>query len=405
MTWRIERVISLPTWGGHYYEDVDLLRKNPIATSDRYLTSAKTPGLVRVRELSEAVSVGIVFDNGCVGWGDCVSTGRDRFRAGTGIRTIEESVAPHLHGREITGFRQAMSVASGTGVVLPSAIRFGLSQAFLSAISQSRHQTIAGLLAEEWSLPTPERSVRVHAQCGSDRFDSAERMIARRVDSLPNWKIEDRRTQLGTDGAFLLESVEWLAARLRSQGGPNYRPSIHIDANGSFADAFGVSIDRIATYIGYLEQAAAPFRIRIQNVWIAPNRNEQISFLCGLCHALAERHLGAQIVVDEGAESLADIYAFLAAGAGHMIHIKMPTLGGIESSVEAILACHRYRVDSLLGGCANETETSAKITAQVALALQPTLMLAKPGLGVDEALTLTRNEMARTLAQLKHPNL
>jgi len=37
----------------------------------------------------------------------------------------------------------------------------------------------------------------------------------------------------------------------------------------------------------------------------------------------------------------------------------------------------------------------------VALATQPDIIMAKPGMGVDEAIALVQNEMARTLAWIR----
>jgi len=54
-----------------------------------------------------------------------------------------------------------------------------------------------------------------------------------------------------------------------------------------------------------------------------------------------------------------------------------------------------------LGGTANETDQSARICSHIGLACRPDFMLSKPGLGVDEALMIQRNEMHRTLALLK----
>jgi len=55
-----------------------------------------------------------------------------------------------------------------------------------------------------------------------------------------------------------------------------------------------------------------------------------------------------------------------------------------------------------LGGTANETDHSTRISCHMGLACQPDFMLSKPGLGADEALMIQTNEMARTLALLQH---
>jgi methylaspartate ammonia-lyase len=51
-----------------------------------------------------------------------------------------------------------------------------------------------------------------------------------------------------------------------------------------------------------------------------------------------------------------------------------------------------------LGGSGNETDQSARITAQIGLACRPDFLLSKPGFGGDEALMIQINEMLRTLA-------
>jgi methylaspartate ammonia-lyase len=57
-------------------------------------------------------------------------------------------------------------------------------------------------------------------------------------------------------------------------------------------------------------------------------------------------------------------------------------------------------VGVLLGGSATETDLSARVTTHVALAARPGLVMAKPGVGVDEAISTTQNEMIRTLAAI-----
>jgi methylaspartate ammonia-lyase len=84
-----------------------------------------------------------------------------------------------------------------------------------------------------------------------------------------------------------------------------------------------------------------------------------------------------------------------------MIHIKMPGLGSVHNSVEAVLACREGEIGALLGGSSTETDLSARATAHVALAAQPDVVTAKPGMGIDEGITILQNEMARTLVSIK----
>ena len=114
-----------------------------------------------------------------------------------------------------------------------------------------------------------------------------------------------------------------------------------------------------------------------------------------------EHNIPCKFVADEWCNTLEDIKEFSAAKAGHMIQIKAPDLGGINNTVEAVLYCHENGTIPYLGGTCNETERSAQITVQIALATRPRQILSKPGMGVDEGLSICTNEMNRTLALLK----
>ncbi|GAG69153.1 unnamed protein product, partial [marine sediment metagenome] len=93
---------------------------------------------------------------------------------------------------------------------------------------------------------------------------------------------------------------------------------------------------------------------------------------------------------------------FVHGEAADMIQIKAPDLGGINNTIEAILFCKKHGVGAYLGGSCNETDRSARICAHIALATGPCQILAKPGMGVDEAVMLINNEMNRTLTLIKN---
>ncbi len=104
------------------------------------------------------------------------------------------------------------------------------------------------------------------------------------------------------------------------------------------------------------------------------------------------------IGADEWCNTLEDIKAFADGGGGDYIHIKMPDLGSVADVITAVSYCHGMGTKACLGGSANETDVSARVAAHVALATRPDHMLARPGLGGDEAITIMHNEMARALA-------
>ena len=81
-----------------------------------------------------------------------------------------------------------------------------------------------------------------------------------------------------------------------------------------------------------------------------------------------------------------------------MIQVKLPDVGSLDSSIRALLACRQAGALAYCGGSCTETEQAARIAAGVAMGVDADLVLARPGMGVDEAVMVTRNEMRRTVA-------
>jgi methylaspartate ammonia-lyase len=455
---RITRMLAVPAVGGYYCEDLAALQAHPIPVADRYAAAPVTPGFRRVREAAQAVSVGLVLDTGQVAWGDCVAVayggkaGRDPvFRAQAGLATIERAVAPLLQGRELTAFRQLAAEVDGllesvevtrpspqpAGVTrrdvlsaparlwrtaqgaregeresppvervtveqrLHTAIRYGVSQALLGAVALARGVTMAEVIAEEWGLPLPDAPVPIHAQCGADRYAGADKAIVRRVASLPHALVDDIPEQLGADGAKLTHYVRWLKERIGQLGDGDYRPTIHLDVHGALGQIFEDNLGRVLGQLYALELAAQPYPLRVECPVMVDSRAAQIEAMKTLREYVRLRRMNVQLVVDEWANTLDDIRAFVDAQAADVIQIKMPDLGSVHNAVEAVLACRAGGIGPFLGGSCAETDVSARVAVHVALATQPDMIMARPGMGVDEAVMLVQNEMARALAWIR----
>jgi methylaspartate ammonia-lyase len=461
----IKRVLAVPAVGAYYYEDLDALQSAPIPLGERYTADSVTPGFRHVREVAEAVSVGLVLDDDRVAWGDCVAVaysgkaGRDPvFRAAEGLATIRRVVAPVLQGREVSTFRELAAevdglleavevirplpqpdAASGDGGVsrreflatparlwraaqgegqeetpapvpterasverrLHTGVRYGVSQALLGAVALARNATMAEVIAEEWDLPRPDAPVPIHAQSGGERYHNADKMIARRVASLPHGLVDDIPEQLGEDGVELTRYVRWLKGRIERLGGDDYRPTIHLDVHGALGQIYQNQLGRVLGKLYGLELVAQPYPLRVESPVVMESREAQIEALAKLRRYVQFRKMNVQIVVDEWANTLDDIRAFVDAQAADMIQIKMPDLGSVHNSVEAVLACKAGGVGAFLGGSCAETDVSARVAVHVALATRPDIIMARPGMGVDEGVTLVQNEMARTLAWIR----
>jgi methylaspartate ammonia-lyase len=148
-----------------------------------------------------------------------------------------------------------------------------------------------------------------------------------------------------------------------------------------------------------LEETAKPLTIRIEGPIDAGNKEETIDYLAKISRALEARNSKLEIVADEWCNTLEDIKDFADAKAGHMLQIKTPDLGGINNICEAILYCNEHHIGSYSGGTCNETNISAEITTNIAIACKADQMLAKPGMGVDEGFMIVKNEMNRVLAR------
>lgn len=454
---RIMKVLAVPAVGAGYYEDLAALQADYVALPQRFTAPAVTPGFGAVREVAEGVSAGLVLDTGQIAWGDCVAVsysgtaGREPvFRTKPGLATIRNVVAPSLEGRELAGFREltaevdtlgeavemtrqlsSSDPARGDGVSrrtlisvparmlqaargeqgptervivnrrLHTAIRYGVSQALLGAVATVRNLSMAEVIAEEWDLPLPDAAVPIHAQSGSERYYNAEKMIARRVASLPHALVDDIPGQIGKEGAEMTRYLRWLSQRIGTLGGGDYQPVIHLDLHGALGRLYKNNTGQMLGQLLAWELAAQPYRLRIESPVLRKNRRAQITAMKTLREYVSFRKMKVKLVADEWANTLDDIRAFVDAGAADMIQIKMPDLGSIHNTIQAVLACKAADVGTLLGGSYAETELSARASVQVALATQPDLIMAKPGVGTDEAISLVQNEMARTLAWIR----
>ena len=249
---RITKVLTVPAVGAYYFEDLAALQSRSIPQKERYAAAPVTPGFRRVREVAEAVSVGLVLEDEQVAWGDCVAVAYSGkagrypvFRAAEGLTAIQQVVVPALQGRSVTTFRElAAEVDELTETVeverplpppdadldsegaarrqflsapsrfwraaqgedeekptptervaverpLHTAVRYGVSQALLKAVAFTRGATMAEVVADEWDLPLPGEPVQIHAQSGGERYHNADKMIVRRVASLPHALVDD----------------------------------------------------------------------------------------------------------------------------------------------------------------------------------------------------------------------
>ena len=397
---------------GFYFDDQRAIKKGAKHDGFTYIGEPVTEGFTNVRQAGESISVMFILEDGQVAYGDCAAVqysgagGRDPlFLAEDFIPIIEKHIAPKLIGRDVTSFRELAEEVDHMeveGKRLHTAIRYGLTQGILDVVSKVKKVTMAEVIQEEYNTGIELDRVPIFTQSGDDRYNNADKMIIKGAEVLPHALINHVEEKLGNNGEKLLEYVGWLKNRiekLRASQDDNF--IMHIDVYGTIGMAFDNDTEKMANYLGELEKAAAPFTLRIEGPMDVENREGQVKAMRQLMDALKEKNISVELVADEWCNTLEDIKLFVDEGAAHMIQVKTPDLGGVNNTAEAILYCKEKGVGAYSGGTCNETDRSAQVCVNIAMACGADQCLAKPGMGVDEGYMIVNNEMNRVLALAK----
>ncbi len=407
---KISKVICAPGRTGFYFDDQAAIKAGAAHDGAMYEGEPMTPGFTGVRQAGEAISVMLVLEDGQIAWGDCAAVqysgagGRDPlFLAENFIPLIEGEVAKHLVGRELDSFRglaEEIDHMEADGKRLHTAIRYGVSQAILDAVAKAKKLNMCDVVAEEYGLDVSLEPLKIFTQSGDDRYTNADKMIMKAADVLPHGLFNHVEEKLGQKGEKLLEYIKWLRDRISTKAPhQGYKPVLHIDVYGTIGMVFGNSNYRaMADYLKTLEEAARPYHLRIEGPMDSGSREAQMKDLAGLTALLDREGIDVELVADEWCNTLEDVIYFADNKAGHMIQIKTPDLGSVHNTVEAVIYCKQKGVSAYQGGTCNETNRSAEVCVQCAMASQPEQILAKPGMGVDEGFMICNNEMRRVLA-------
>lgn len=410
---KISKVICAKGMTGFYFDDQKAIRQGAISDGNMYIGEPVTPGFTRIRQAGESISVLIVLENGQVGWGDCAAVqysgagGRDPlFLAEKFIPLIENEVAKHLVGQEADSFvRLAKDIDmmhDSKGQRLHTAIRYGVSQAILDTVAKAKNMNMCDVVAQEYGTIVSEKMLPIFTQSGDDRYNNADKMIMKGVPVLPHGLFNSVK-KAGSKGENILEYVKWLNKRIQEFAPyEGYKPIIHLDCYGTIGMIFGANnyVD-MADFLEELEKAASPMHLRIEGPMDSGSREEQMKDLNGLRKEVDRRGIKVELVADEWCNTLEDVIYFADHEAGHMIQVKTPDLGSIHNTIEAVLYCEKKGIGAYQGGTCNETDRSAQISVHCAMATNAEQVLAKPGMGVDEAYMIAYNEMQRIIALRK----
>ena len=396
---------------GFYFDDQRAIKQGAGHDGVFYTGAPVTEGFASVRQAGESISVMLVLEDGQIAYGDCAAVqysgagGRDPlFLAKDFIPLIEKHIKPELVGKEADDFRALTAMMEAIeidGKRLHTAIRYGVSQALLDAVAKATGRLMCEVVADEYGCTVSDKPIPIFTQSGDARYDNADKMIIKGAQVLPHALINNVKDKLGEKGEKLAEYVAWLRDRiLTHRADETYLPVLHIDCYGTIGAVFGNNnYAAMADYIEELGRIAKPFLLRIEGPMDCDSTREaQIEALAGLTKELDDRGCDVELVADEWCNTLEDIKLFADAKAGHMVQIKTPDLGGVNNTIEAVLYCKEKGIGAYQGGTCNETDRSAQVCVNCAMATQPVQILAKPGMGVDEGFMIVYNEMERILA-------
>ncbi|MER9482859.1 methylaspartate ammonia-lyase [Mesorhizobium sp. M0494] len=405
---QIKDVILAPGNGAFFYDDQEVIRSGATQDNFIYRGAPITPGFTSIRVPATSLSIGLVLIDGRVVWGDMMNVqysgagGRDPLFDTNQISDLTSRVvAPRLLDVDASHFRDSCTKVFELleHPRLPLAVEYGVSQALLRAAAHLERTTMAEIVCSEFNLPLPIRTVPIYCQSGDAREINVDKMILKAVDVLPHGLINSRQ-KFGVDGQTFLEFVRWVATRTRQIGPPGYQPVLHFDVYGWIGLEIGLEPHRIADFICKVAESVPGFTLNVESPADFGSTQAQIDNYARIVSILDDRGSSARIVVDERCNTFEDIRLFAEAKAAHLVQIKTPDVGSMADTARAVLICKANKVGAYVGGSCTETDLSAQASVHVSVATQADMMLAKPGMGVDEAFSIVGNEQSRLLAML-----
>ncbi len=407
----VKKVLCTEGLTGFYMDDKEAIKEGAKPDGFIYRGEPKTPGFKTVRQSGQAVSVMFVLENGDIAYGDCAvaqyaaSGGREVPNTAQAlIKIINKEVIPYFEGKNIKEFKKTAEEFDRKlfdGVRLPAPIRYGVTQAILETVAKEQHITMTEVIANEYGIELELEPVRINAQSGDERYTNVDKMILKEVGMMPHGLINNVEDKLGKDGKKFLDWVKWVKNRIQDIGDPNYKPVMRYDVYGCMGKAFNNDLDKVVEYLIEVEKACQPYEVFVEMPIDLKSNEEQLKGMKYLRKKLDEAGSKLKLIIDEYANTYEEIVQWVDAKGADMVQVKTIDLGGINNIVEAVLYCKKNGVLAYQGGTCNETDKSALVCVNLAVATQPFAMAGKPGMGVDEGVMIVNNEQQRLLAILK----
>lgn len=409
---KIKQIICRPGIGAWYVTDLEAIRRGalPDAVGFLYEGEPVSPGFAAIRTPARTVALQMVLEDGQVALGDCVTTiypgrpGRDNpLTPEDLISLLDSQVSAMFVGRSVERFRpndDFLAEIRIDGKPLSPSARYGLSQALLDAAAKARHVPMARILADEWGTEITSEYIPINLQTGPDSERGMDKIILRRGEIFHTKNPHNEKMF-----EVVPDFLRYLRSRLERLAPTDYHPRIHLDFYGLMGKIFGGDVGRIVGYILELEDLAGPYGLIIGDVVEMPTRDAQIEKMGLIRQAARAAGVRSKLLVEEHCLTLEDHRAFVDGGAADYQKIRPLDLGNISEMMNIARHVKKERAETGVGlyltGSGSEPEQAARVRTHVALASGVDFMIGSPGMGVDEAHTLIRNEMTRTFALIQ----
>ncbi|MDY9920853.1 MAG: methylaspartate ammonia-lyase [Synergistota bacterium] len=408
---KVKKIICSKALTGFYMDDKQAIKAGAKSDGFVYKGEPVTPGFNSIRQPGVAVSVMFVLEDGKIVYGDCAvaqyaaSGGREvPNTADALINVIEKHVVPYFEGMDIKEFKstaEKFDRAKFDGYQLPASIRYGVTQAILETVAYEQKLTMCEVVMNEYGLKADLTPVRINAQSGDERYTNVDKMILKKVGMMPHGLINNVEEKLGKDGQKFLDWVKWVKNRITEIGDADYKPVMRYDVYGCMGYAFNDDLDKVFEYLLRVAEACEPYEVFIEMPIDLKSNEKQLEGMKYLRKRLDDAGCRLKLIIDEYANTYEEIVEWVDAKGADMVQVKTIDLGGINNIIEAVLYCKKNGVLAYQGGTCNETDKSAIVCANLAVATKPFAMAGKPGMGVDEGVMIVSNEQERLLAILK----
>lgn len=410
---KIKKVLCTEVLTGFYMDDKEAIKRGAQEDGLVYKGEPVTPGFKHIRQPGVAVSVMFVLENGDIAYGDCAvaqyaaSDGREVPNTGAKlIEVINKYVVPYFEGMDLTNFKQTAETFDRYEFPeigrLPASIRYGVTQAILEGVSKIKHCTMCEVVLEEYNLPIDLTPVRLNAQSGDERYINVDKMILKKVGMMPHGLINNVEKKLGAgDGKIFLNWIDWVTKRIKEIGEPDYNPVMRYDMYGTIGYCFDNDLDKVVDYLIKMEEICKPYQVFCEMPVDLKSDEKQMEGFKYIRKKLDEKGSTMKLIIDEYANTYEDIKRWVDNKGMDMVQVKTIDLGGINNIIEAVLYCKEHNILAYQGGTCNETDHSAIVCVNLAMATHPFAMASKPGMGVDEGVMIVNNEQQRLLKILE----